>query len=326
MVVRRKTLQGLLAAALLAIVPVAPTLAADNFPTQPITFVVPFGAGSGTDIAARHYGKYLQDLTGQPVIVENRPGANGFVAVRQVLAAPADGHTVFIGSNSTLAVNAAIFKELPYDPVADFSPLSLLMRSPALIMVPGTSSHNTLDEFITAAKENPGELNYGAGSAGYQLMAEFFNETAGVQTFHVPFNGGNETMAAVASDVVQLTFTEIISAQALVKSGKVRALAVASEQRRPVLPDVPTADEAGLPGFTAFTWVAAMTPVATPDAVTEKLATWFTQIADMPETIEFYESQGAEVGTTGPEALQQFQEQDIELWKRIVKQANIELR
>lgn len=284
MQVRIKTLQGIVAAALLAVLPLAPVVAADNFPSGPLKFVVPFGPGSGTDISARYYAKHLQDLTGQAVVVENRPGGNGFVAVRQALSAPADGHTVFIGSNSTLAVNAAVFKELPYDPIEDFSPLSIMMRSPALIMVPGGSDHDTLSDFIAAAKDRPGELNYGAGSAGYQLMAEFFNEMAGIQTFHVPFNGGNETMAAVASDVVQLTFTEITSAMPLVKSGKVKALATASEERRAVLPDVPTADEAGLPGFTAYTWVAAMVPVETPDAITEKLANWFTQIADMPET------------------------------------------
>lgn len=316
--------KALMATALFVVAPLAS--AAANFPSGPIKFVVPFGPGSGTDISARHYAKHLHDLSGQPVIVENRPGGNGFVAVRQVLTAPNDGHTVFIGSNSTLAVNAAVFKELPYDPLVDFAPLSFMMRSPALIMVPGESEHKTLNDFIEAAKANPGKLNYGAGSAGYQLMAEHFNQQAGIDTFHVPFSGGNETMSAVASNVVQLTFTEITSAMPLVTSGKVRALATASEERRPALPDVPTADEAGLSGFTAYTWVAAMVPASTPDDITAKLAGWFTQIGDMDETRAFYENQGAEVGATGPQALREFQERDIELWKRIVKEANIELR
>lgn len=316
--------KAVIATALLAVAPLAS--AAANFPSGPIKFVVPFGPGSGTDISARHYAKHLHDLTGQPVIVENRPGGNGFVAVRQVLNAPADGHTIFIGSNSTLAVNAALFKELPYDPLVDFSPLSFMMRSPALLLVPGDSEHHTLNDLIEAAKAKPGQLNYGAGSAGYQLMAEYFNEHAGIDTFHVPFNGGNETLSAVASNVVQLTFTEITSAMPLVSSGKIRALATASEARRPALPDVPTADEAGLSDFTAYTWVAAMAPASVPDDITAKLADWFSQIGDMAETRDFYENQGAEVGATGPQALRDFQERDIELWKRIVVQANIELR
>lgn len=324
---RRHALRRLALAALLVAAPTLSPLAhAQDFPSRPIKFVVPFGAGSGTDIAARHYAKHLQDMTGQAVVVENRPGGNGFIAVRQVLSAPADGYTVFIGSNSTLAVNAALFKELPYDPIADLAPLSIMMRSPALLLVPGNSEYRTLKDLIGAARANPGKLNYGSGSAGYQLMAELFNETAGVSTFHVPFSGGNETITAVASNTVQLTFVEIMSAQELVKSGKIRALAVASETRRPTLPDVPTAQEAGLPGFMAYTWVAAMVSSKTPKAEADRLAALFSKIADMPETRAFYENQGAEVGQSGAQPLRDFQRRDIEQWKRVAAQAKIALK
>jgi tripartite-type tricarboxylate transporter receptor subunit TctC len=231
---------------------------------------------------------------------------------------------VFIGSNSTLAVNVALFKSLPYDPVADLAPLTMMMRSPALLIVPGTSPHKTLPELIAAAKAQPDKLNYGAGSAGYQLMAELFNDAAKVQTHHVPFKGAGEAVTAVASGTVDLAFAEMTSAQELVKGGKLRALAVAAEQRVPALPAVPTAAEAGLPGFAAYTWVAAAVSAKTPKPVTDKLAELLTKIETMPETREFYEKIGAQVMKGGPEEMRAFQRAEIQLWKRIAATAKVE--
>ncbi|MFD0666218.1 Bug family tripartite tricarboxylate transporter substrate binding protein [Ramlibacter sp. MAHUQ-53] len=300
------------------------TALAQAYPARPVKFVVPFGPGSGTDTSARYFAKKLSEMTGQPVVVENKPGANGFLAVRQVLQAPADGYTVFVGSNSTLAVNAALFKELPYDPVADFTPLSMMMRSPALLVVPGASEHRNLGELMAAARANPGKLNYGAGSAGYQLMAELFNDAARVSTHHVPFKGAGEAVTAVAAGTVHLAFAEMTSAQELVKGGKLKALAVASDKRVPSLNSVPTAAEAGLPGFTAYTWVGAMMHAKTPKAEAEKMASLLTAIARQPETREFYEKLGAEVMVGGPEEMRQFQAAEIRLWKRIATQAKVE--
>ena len=301
-----------------------PSAQAQDFPAKPLKFVVPFPPGSGTDTSARYFAKKFTEITGQTVVVDNKPGANGFIAVRAVLSAPADGYTVFVGSNSTLAVNAALFKSLPYDPVGDFSPLSMLMRSPALLIVPGQGAHKNLSELIGTAKSQPGALNYGAGSAGYQLMAESFNDAAKVQTTGVPFKGASEAVTAVASGTVHLAFAEMTSAQELVKSGKLRALAVASDKRSPALPQVPTASEAGLPGFTAYTWVAAAVSAKTPKDETEKLAALFTRIETLPETREFYERIGAEVMRGGPEEMRHFQADEIKLWKRIAAQAKVE--
>ena len=156
-----------LALAAAALIPAAPALAqAQDFPNRPIKFVVPFPPGSGTDTSARYFGKKLSEMTGQPVIVENKPGANGFIAVKQVLAAPADGYTVFVGSNSTLAVNVALFRSLPYNPQTDFAPLSMMMRAPAVLAVPPQSRFKTLGDLVAAAKAAPGKLNHAAGSAG----------------------------------------------------------------------------------------------------------------------------------------------------------------
>jgi tripartite-type tricarboxylate transporter receptor subunit TctC len=309
----------------LALLPGALGLAqAQDFPSKPIKFVVPFPPGSGTDTSARYFGKKLSEMTGQPVVVENKPGANGFIAVKAVTSAPADGYTVFVGSNSTLAVNVALFKSLPYDPVADLAPLTMMMRSPALLIVPGTSPYKTLAELVAAARAQPDKLNYGAGSAGYQLMAELFNDAARVQTHHVPFKGAAEAVTAVAGGTVDMAFAEMTSAQELVKGGKLRALAVAADQRVPALAGTPTASEAGLPGFAAYTWVAAAVPAKTPKAVVDKLAELLTKIETLPETREFYEKIGAQVMRGGPEEMRAFQGEEIKLWKRIAVKAKVE--
>jgi tripartite-type tricarboxylate transporter receptor subunit TctC len=320
---RRTLIAGLAGFALLGAATMVPALA-QVFPNKPIKFVVPFPPGSATDTSARYFAKKLSEMTSQPVVIDNKAGGNGFIAVRAVLSAPADGYTVFIGSNSTLAVNTALFKTLPYDPIADFSPLTMLVRAPAVLIVPGGSSHTTLPELMAAAKAKPGVLNYAHGSAGYQLMAELFNETANVKTYGVPFKSATDSVVAVASETVDLAFVEITSAQELVKSGKLRALAVASANRVAVLPSVPTSAEAGLPGFGAYVWVAAMVSSKTPKAETDKLAALMTTIENLPETREFYERIGGEVMRGGPEQMRAFQKAEIDLWKRIAVKAKIE--
>ncbi len=322
---RRTLMSGLLTAsvALLGAAAEAPALA-QGFPNKPIKFVVPFPPGSATDTSARYFAKKLSEMTSQPVIIDNKAGGNGFIAVRAVLSAPADGYTVFIGSNSSLAVNAALFKSLPYDPVADFSPLTMMVRAPAVLIVPGASKHTTLAELIAAAKAKPSELNYAHGSAGYQLMAELFNESANVKTYGVPFKSATDSVIAVASETVQFAFVEVTSAQELVKSGKLHALAVASASRISALSSVPTAAEAGLPGFNAYVWVAAAVSSKTPKAETDKLAALMAKIENLPETREFYERIGGEVMRGGAEDMRAFQKAEIDLWKRIAVKAKIE--
>jgi len=299
---------------------------AQEFPSRVIKFVVPFPPGSGTDTSARYFGKKLSDLTGQAVVVENRPGGNGFIGVQSVLSAPPDGYTVFVGSNSTLAVNVALFKKLPYDPQTELAPLTMMMRAPAILAVPPNSPYKSMTELVEAAKTQPGRLNYAAGSAGYQLMAELFNELAGIKPEHIPYKGANEALASVASGTVDLTFADITAALGLIRGGRIRALAIASDRRAPALPDVPTASEDGLPGYRAYVWVGAMVSAKTPRVETERLATLLTKIAQMPETREFYEGQGAEAIGGGPGEMQEFQAAEIKLWKEIAAKAKVELQ
>jgi len=320
---RRRLLSVALSFAVVSLAGYISVAQARRFPDQPIKFVVPFGPGSGTDTSARYFARQLQQITGQPVVVENRPGANGFIAVKSVLSAAPDGYTVFIGSNSTLAVNAALFKALPYDPVKDFSPLTMMMRSPAMLAASPKAPYDTVQELIAYARANPGKVNFGAGSAGYQLMGELFNDVAGIKTVHVPFKGAGDTMTAVASDTVGYTFAEVTAVQELAKSGRVKALGVASDKRVGTSPEVPTMAEAGLPDFQAYTWVGAMVSAKTPAAETAKLAELFTKISKMDETRAFYERLGATPMTGGPTQMREFQESEIALWKRIVKKANV---
>lgn len=296
---------------------------AQTFPSKPIKFVVPFGPGSGTDTSARYFARKLQDLTGQAVVVENKPGANGFLAVKQVLSAPNDGYTVFIGSNSTLAVNAALFKELPYDPATSFAPLTMMMRSPAMLVVSPNARFSDLKGLLAHAKANPEKVNFGAGSAGYQLMGELLNDMGQVQTVHIPFKGAAETMTAVASGTVDYAFAEVTAVQELAKGGRVKILALAADKRISSSPEIPTMSEAGLPGFEAYTWVGAMVGAKTPAAETAKLAELFTAISNMDETRSFYERLGATPMTGGPSQMRDFQRNEIALWKRIVKQAKV---
>jgi len=321
---RRTTLATFASAALLALSGAFTAGAqAQDFPSKPIKFVVPFGPGSGTDTSARYFAQKLQELTGQTVVVENRPGANGFLAVNQVLQAPADGYTVFIGSNSTLAVNTALFKQLPYDPQADFAPLTMMMRAPFMLVAPPTAPFDDLKGLLAYARARPGEVNFGAGSAGYQLAGELFNDTAQVQTVHIPFKGAGDVMIAVAGGMVDYAFAEVTAVLELAKGGRAKILAVASDQRLRSAPDVPTFAEAGLPGFEVYAWVGAMVNAKTPAAETAKLAELFTAISKMDATRVFYENRGAEPMTGGPAQMRDFQKNEIALWKRIAQQAKV---
>jgi tripartite-type tricarboxylate transporter receptor subunit TctC len=260
------------------------------------------------------------------VVIDNRPGGNGFIAVKAALNAKPDGYTVFFGSNSTLAVNAALFKKLPYDPVKDFKPLTLTVLTPAVLATPASSKYKTMAELIAAAKASPGTLNYGAGSAGYQLMAELFNEQAKIQTTNIPFKGASESMQAIVSGSIDFSFVEITSALELINAGKARGLALAHTKRVPAAKDIPTATEAGLPGFTAYAWVAATMPAKVPDAETKTMADLLTKIVQMPETKAFYEKLGAEAAKGGPAEFAAFQLKEIDQWKRIAKIAGVELQ
>lgn len=294
------------------------------YPNHSVKFIVPFPPGSATDSSARYFGKKLSEMISQPVVIENKPGGNSFIAIQQVLNAPADGYTVFIGSNSPMAVNTAVFKSLPYDPVKDFKPLTMLTRVSNLFIVPENSSFNSVGELVAKAKESPNALNYCYGSAGYQLMSEHFNQSANIKTTGIPYKGASECVTAVMTRSVDFAILDITSAMELAKSGKVRALGISSEKRSPLLPNVPTLQEAGIKDYTAYAWVSAAVSAKTPPAEANTLAALMTKIAELPETKAFYENMGAETMRGGPEQMAAFQKSEITLWKRVANLAKIE--
>ncbi|MEN3295416.1 MAG: hypothetical protein V7642_4669 [Burkholderiales bacterium] len=311
-------------AALSALTPVTAT--ADTFPSKTIKFIVPFPPGSGTDTNARLFAKKISDIGGQPVIVENRPGGNGFIGVQAVLNAPADGYTVFVGSNSTLSTNAATFKKLPYDPVADFAPITLLSRGPCLIIVPPNSPYKTLNDLIADARKRPTALNYGSGSVSYTLYSEWLNELAKMKTTNVPYKGAGDAINGIASGTVDFAVVDAGGAIELVRGGKLRALAYTGPERSPLLPDVPTSAEAGLPDYLAYNWVAVAVSAKTPPQIAKRLGSLFSQAAAAPEIKEYFARQNIPLLMSGPAEFRKFQTDEIARWKRLMSAAAIELQ
>lgn len=320
---RRRTALGVLAA-----IGLAPGLstAQTDYPNRLVRFVVPFGPGSGAELAARFIGKKFTEITGQPVTVEPRGGANGFIAVQAVLSAPHDGYTLLFGSNSTLATNAALFKALPYDPLTDFAPVSLVMRSPIVFLTASGSPYKTLGDFVAAAKAVPKKQSIASGSAGYQLMAALFGQRAGFEYSDIPYKSAPEAVLAAVSGQVDISVVDITSAMPLIRGGRGRALAIASERRNPGIPDVPTAAEAGVINYTAAPWNGLVAPSQVPPAIVEKLSSIFVRIMAMPETQAYFDDQFVEVMKGGAAEMRAYQREEVFKWKKIATEARIELQ
>ena len=300
------------------------TAQAQDYPSRGIRFVVPFPPGPAGDLTARYYAKRLQELSGQPVVVDNKPGGNGFIGVQAALAAPADGYTLFIGSNSPMAANAALFKKLPYDPVGDFAPVHGMMRSPMVILTSAQKPYQTLADLVRAGRPGTSKLNYSAGTAAYQLMAELFMQQAGISAVHVPYKGGMEAVKGVLAGETDFTVIDLTAPLPLIKAGRLRPLAIATEKRASAVPEAPTTAEAGLDKYNVSVWVAAFARSETPRPVLEKLSQLFARIVNSPETREYYAAQNAEPMTLGAEELRRFQVQEVELWKRVAAAAKME--
>lgn len=295
-----------------------------TFASRTIRFIVPFPPGSGTDSTARVFAKLIGELAGQPAIVENKPGANGIIAVQSALAARPDGHTIFFGSNTTFSTNAALVKNLPYDPLKDFAPLTAVARSSMLIIVPAASPYKTMADLIADARKRPGALNYGAGSVSYTLYSEWLNELAHMKTTNIAFKGAGEVIAATAAGQIDFAVVDSTGAVELVKAGRIRALAYTGDARSALLPQVPTIAEAGLPEFKANAWVGAAVSAKTPEPVVQALRALFQKAGERPEVAEYFARVGMTRWMSSPQQMRQFQLEEIERWKRIAAAAGIE--
>ena len=318
----RRQLLG--AAAALAFAAWAGPAAAQAYPAKPITFVVPFAAGSATDQLARALGQAITAETKQAVVVDNKAGASGMLAAQQVARAAPDGYTVLITTNTTHAANEHLYKKLPYDPVKDFAPVTAIAKGSQVMVVNAASPYKTVADIIAKAKKEPGKLSFGSGSSSSRVAGELFKQMAGVDILHVPYKSNPLAITDLLGGQIDMMITDNATGLPHVKSGKLRALGVSTLQRSPLLPDVPTISEAGVKGYDMGYWFAAYVPAKTPPAVVARLRELLTTGTASPAAKAFFESTGSQPYTNTPQAQAQFQQEESQKWGRVIKAAGIE--
>jgi tripartite-type tricarboxylate transporter receptor subunit TctC len=307
-----------------ALLALAASIAQADYPEKQITFVVPFAAGSATDQLARSLGQELGALTKQIVIVDNKPGASGFIGAQQVAKAAPDGYTVFITTNTTHAANEHLFKKLPYDPVKDYLPVTGLGKGGQIMIVNQNVPARSVAEFIALAKAQPGKISFGSGSSSSRVAGEMFQQMAGVELLHVPYKSNPLAINDLLGGQINMMITDMATGLPQVKGGKVRALGVSTAKRSPLAPELPTIEEAGLKGYEISFWFAAYVPANTSPAVVTKLHDLLVEATKGPAMQRYYSSTGTDPFVTTPADLAKFQAAESEKWKRIIKQAGIE--
>ena len=321
-----KTRHRPLLLALAAGLALAPALLrAQAFPEKPITFVVPFAAGSATDQIARAIGQAMAAETKQAVVVDNKGGASGFIASQLVAKAPADGYTVLITTNTTHAANEHLYKKLPYDPVKDFAPITALGKGGQIMVVNPSFPANTVAEFVALAKKEPGKYSFGSGSSSSRMAGELLQQMADIKLLHVPYKSNTLAVTDLLGNQIHMMITDTTTGLPQVKSGKLRALGMSSAARSPLAPEVPTIAEAGVKGYEMGYWFAAYAPAKTPPAVVKRLNELLVKAAKSDAAkAAFYEPTGTEVFTTSPEEMAKFQTAESQKWGGIVKAAGIQ--
>ena len=294
---------------------------AQDFPSKPLRVIVPFAPGSAADYSTRFHAEKLGQVIGQPVVVENRPGANSVIGFMAVKDAPADGYTLLAASNSPMTVNPWTVKNLPYDALKDFKPVSGLFRGQAAFVVPGGSKFRTLQELITAGKA--GELNVGTYAAGYSLFAHLFASESGIKIGIIPYKGLGQVLTDVAGGRLDLAIVDSGGTLPFVRDGRARALAVSGEARNSELPGVPTVRESGYPNYSAYTWLAFYIRADVPDAYVNKIAAAMQKVLETREAKEFVQKHGGEQMPLGPEGMARFHQAEYERMERVARAAGI---
>jgi tripartite-type tricarboxylate transporter receptor subunit TctC len=301
---------------------VSPSIS-QTFPVKPVRLVVGFPPGGANDILARLVGARMQEAWGQTVIVDNKPGANAIIGTELVAKSAPDGYTLLIGASGAMTFNPGLYAKLPYDPVRDFAPVTMLGSFPLVLAVNPALPAQSLKELVALAKASPGKLNYGAGSTPFQLAAEMLNVQAGLRINHIPYKGSAATVTAVMANDVQLTFVDAPPAMAQIKAGRLRALAVTSRARAAVLPDVPTMIEAGMGQYEVVLWTSLFAPAGTPRPVLEAIHAQALKALQVPEVRERMAALGIDpVGNT-PEQLGAILRADLEKWTAVAKSAGV---
>lgn len=301
-----------------------PAVAQDSFATKPIRIVVPFLAGSASDSLARSIGHLVTAETGQAVVVDNRPGGNGFIAVQAVTSAPADGHTLLLGGTSTHSANPGLFLKLPYDPVNDLAPVTPLGKGWLVVVANKDLPIKNLAEFIAYTKARPGKVFMGAGTPGLRVPGELLKQMAGLESVTVPYKGSPAAITDLMAGQVQWAVIDVGTATPFIKSGQLRALGMTNNVRYPGLPDVPTVAEAGVAGYELSNWLGIFAPAKTPPATLERLNKLFVNAANNPAAEERVYTAGAMSKFTAPAAeVPRFIAADADKWQTIMRNAGI---
>jgi tripartite-type tricarboxylate transporter receptor subunit TctC len=316
------TRRALLAAAAASLAAAAlPAAAQGAWPAKPVTIVVPFAAGGTTDILARVVGQALGKELGTSVVVDNRAGAGGNIGAALAAKAPADGYTLFMGTVGTHAINASLYKKLPYDPVKDFAPLTRVAMVPNLLVANPGKPYKSVKELVAYAKAHPGRVNFASSGSGssIHLSGELFNALAKVDMVHVPYKGSAPAVTDLVAGQVDVMFDNMPSAIQHVRSGRLRPLAVTTAKRSPDLPDVPTIAEAGVPGYEATSWFGLYAPAATPAPVLARLHAGLVKVLADAEVRKKMDDQGAEPMSETPEQFAEFMRKETAKWAQVVK-------
>ena len=325
----KPTRRTLLAAALalppaLAALPGSALAQAGAFPSKPIKILVPFTAGSGADSSSRFYGDQLAKLFNQTVTVENRPGGSGVVAVQAARQAPADGHTLLMGSNSPAVVNAITIKNLPYDPFKDLRPLYGIALSPVAFTVKADSPYKTMADLVAAARKDKRALQLGNYSAGYQLVAAWLGTASGLPVTHTPYKGGGQMLTDVVGGALEVGVIDFTGTTELLKGGRLRVLAISADKRDPKYPDIPTMKESGFADFETWVWSAFFVRAETPNDVVDKLAAAMHKIMTSEAGKAYHGAQPSSAMMMGPKELGEFQRREYERFKRVADAAGIQ--
>ena len=300
---------------------------AQSYPAKPIRMLIGFAPGGSTDIVGRVVGQKLGEILGTPIVIENRPGAGGTIAMQVGAKAAPDGYTLILGHLGTLAVNPAMTRKLPYDPVRDFAALSLIANVPAMMAVHPALPAKSVKELIALAKARPGQLNYGSSGPGGtpHLAVEYFKMAAGVDIVQVPYKGAGPMTIDLVGGQISMTITGLPPLLPHVKSGRLRALAVTTAKRLPSMPDVPTIAEAAVPGYEMTTWYGLLVPAATPKDIISKLHGAIVQTVKQPEVAERLSGEGADPAFNTPEQFAAYIKSEIVRWGDVIKRAGIKL-
>jgi tripartite-type tricarboxylate transporter receptor subunit TctC len=301
------------------------TASAQSFPSKPIRVVIPFVAGGSSDIVGRAIGSKFQEFLGQPAVVENKPGANGAIAAEFVAKSDPDGHTILVGSIGVFSINSALFKDLRYNPLRDFAPVTLAVTTPNVLITKPALAANSMKELVDYAKKNPGKLSYcssGTGSSDH-LTAELLNQVAGISAVHVPYKGGAACQTDIMGGQVDISFQNLGAVTNYIRGNRMKALAVTAKARNPQLPNVPTTAEGGYPGLVVTSWQAAAAPAKTPREIVARLNDAAVKALRSPEVRERMSQIGFDVVGSTPDEFGRFMKEELDRWTDVVKRGGI---